>query len=310
VWVIDPHALCFVRFSSLIRSQLNYPIRGSTSVPNAIDLHTHTTASDGTLTPEKLVQVAASRDLNYLGIADHDTTNGLPGALAEAGRWPELTVIPAVELSATSSHGGDFHLLGYCIDATSGPLQEQLDEFRRDRESRVERIVERLRNAGVDISLDQVESNAAGGAISRAHIGRVLIEQGEVETINEAFDRWLGRNRPGFVPRRPLFAQDAVRLVRESGGFAVLAHPLTMGDYRKQLPELIDAGLAGIEAHYGPYSPEARSMLADLALKHDLIATGGSDYHGPDHREGRDLGNVQVPERVLDDLRKLAPDCL
>jgi 3',5'-nucleoside bisphosphate phosphatase len=304
------HTRFLVRFDFVIQGQLDWPIWGSTPVPNAIDLHTHTTASDGTLAPEKLVQVAGDRGLKYLGIADHDTTNGLAGAIAEAERWPDLTVIPAVELSATSSHGGDFHLLGYCIDATSATLQDQLDEFRRDRETRVERIVERLRNAGVDISLDQVESNAAGGAISRAHIGRVLIEQGEVETINEAFDRWLGRNRPGFVPRSPLFARDAVRLVQESGGFAVLAHPLTMGNYRKQLPELIDAGLVGIEAHYGPYSPEDRSMLADLASRHDLIATGGSDYHGPDHREGRDLGNVQVPVRVLDDLRKLAPDCL
>jgi 3',5'-nucleoside bisphosphate phosphatase len=278
--------------------------------PSRVDLHTHTTASDGTLLPAELVRTAAASGLRFLGIADHDTTNGLDEALREAGKQRDLTVIPAVELSATSRGGGDFHLLGYCIDASSAPLQAQLDEFRRDRESRVERIVERLRKAGVDITLDQIEENAAGGAVSRAHIGRVLTEIGEVKSINEAFDRWLGRNRPAFVPRKPLFAADAVNVIRESGGVAVLAHPLTMGRYERQLPELIDAGMVGIEAYYGPYSDAERAMLAKLASDHGLIATGGSDYHGPDHREGRELGNAPVPERVIDDLRRLVPDCI
>jgi 3',5'-nucleoside bisphosphate phosphatase len=275
-----------------------------------IDLHTHTTASDGTLSPQELVEKAVTSGIRYLGIADHDTTNGLAAAIDESTRWPDITVIPAVELSATSTEGGDFHLLGYCIDSTSEPLQRTLDEFRRDRESRVERIVQRLRDHGVDITLDQVEANAAGGAVSRAHIGRVLIDLGEVQTITEAFSRWLGKNKPAFVPRKPLAAGEAVRLIRDSGGFAVLAHPLTMGDYTRQLPELIDAGLAGLESYYGPYSPEDRAMLAELAVRHGLIATGGSDYHGPDHREGRELGHAGVPESVLAEFRRLSPDCL
>jgi 3',5'-nucleoside bisphosphate phosphatase len=282
----------------------------SDSPTSTIDLHTHTTASDGTLSPSELVQMAAQRGIEYLGIADHDTTNGLAEALETARSYPELTIIPAVELSATATRGGDFHLLGYGIDASSPELQRVLLEFRHDRESRVERIVRRLQDHHVPITLDQVEANAAGGAVSRAHIGRVLMEIGEVETINEAFARWLGKNRPAFVPRKPLFAADAVRLVRESGGFSVLAHPLTMGRYQEQLPELIDAGLAGIEAWYGPYSDAEREMLAALADELGLIATGGSDYHGPDHREGRELGQVYVPERVLDDIRLLAPSLL
>jgi 3',5'-nucleoside bisphosphate phosphatase len=277
---------------------------------NRIDLHTHTTASDGTVPPARLVHEAAERGIVYLGIADHDTTNGLPEAIAASQQLPEITVIPAVELSATSSRGGDFHLLGYCIDASSPALQRALDEFRRDRESRVERIVERLRSNGISISLDQVEANADGGAISRAHIGRVLIEIGEVETIDEAFKRWLGKHRPAFVPRKPLMSDDAVNLVREAGGFSVLAHPLTMGRYQLQLPELIDAGLTGIEAYYGPYRVEERLTLAKMAKEHGLIATGGSDYHGPDHREGRDLGNVSVPESVLDAFYEISPNCL
>lgn len=272
-----------------------------------IDLHTHTTASDGTLRPAELVREATCLGIEYLGISDHDTTNGLTEALEEAARLPEITVIPAVELSATSRNGGDFHLLGYCIDATSASLQESLDEFRRDRESRVEQIVDRLRSAGVDITHDHVEANAAGGAVSRAHIGRVLMEIGEVESIDEAFDRWLGTNRPAFVPRKPLLTSDAVNLVREAGGFTVLAHPLTMGDYRKQLPELIDAGLSGLEVYYGPYSGDQRQILTDIAREHGLIATGGSDYHGPDHREGRALGQAAVPEMVLEAFVERCP---
>jgi 3',5'-nucleoside bisphosphate phosphatase len=273
-----------------------------------IDLHTHTTASDGTLAPGDLVRSAYEHGIRYLAIADHDTTNGLDEARDAASRLLDLTLLPAVELSGTSANGGPFHLLGYGIDPTSKPLQTRLDDFRLDRERRVVRIVELLRDAGVEITLDEVERKAGGGAISRAHIGRVLVDNGQVETIGEAFSRWLSRKRPAFVPREPLFSAEAVRLVSEAGGIAVLAHPLTMGDYRRQLPELIEAGLTGIEVYYGPYSDDERMTLAELARRNNLITTGGSDFHGPDHREGRELGDAGVPEHVLDDLQRLLPD--
>ena len=275
----------------------------NTSRPGLIDLHTHTTASDGTLSPSELVRAAADVGIEYLGIADHDTTNGLAEALAEAENVSGLIVIPGVELSGTSTHGGPFHLLGYGIDPAHVPLQAALDSFRQDRERRVELIVQRLRQAGIDITQGQIEANAQGGAISRAHIGRVLMELGEVETIDQAFSLWLGRNRPAFVPRAPLFVPDALRLVHEAGGVAVLAHPLSMGDYRRQLPELIEHGLAGIEVYYGAYDDAQRSMLAGVASNNGLIATGGSDFHGSDLREGRELGQANVPETVIEDLR-------
>ena len=275
-----------------------------------IDLHTHTSASDGTLTPEELVRTAAALGLEFLGIADHDTTDGLTPAISEAEQFPDLTIIPAVELSATSERGGAFHLLGYCIAPDAPGLQGALEDFRRTRDVRVEQIVARLREHGSAITLDQVMDKAAGGAVSRAHIGRVLVDLEEAESIDAAFSSWLGRNRPAFVPREPLFAEDAVRLIRDAGGVSVLAHPLTMGDYRRQLPELIDAGLRGIEAYYGPYTDEERSRLLDIATRNGLIVTGGSDYHGPEQREGRELGGVAVPESVLDELQRLAPGCL
>lgn len=274
-----------------------------------IDLHVHTTASDGTLSPRDLVREAQTREIRYLGITDHDSTEGLAEAIDEASSIGSVTVIPGVELSATSVAGGDLHLLGYCIDPGGSALQRALDEFRRSREARVERMVRRLRENDVPITLEQVETKAAGGAVSRAHLGRVLIDLGVVETIDQAFAQWLGRGRPGFVPREPLFAGNAVDLVREAGGVAVLAHPLTMGDFRRQLPELVEAGMVGIEVYYGPYSPEQRSELARVAREFGLIATGGSDYHGPEHREGRDLGGVDVPLTVIDELRRHAPGC-
>lgn len=275
-----------------------------------IDLHTHTTASDGLLAPRDLVRAAADHGITYLGIADHDSTAGLAEAIDEASRLRGITVVPAVELSASSEHGGDFHLLGYCIEPEGTALQEELERFRRDRETRVERMVDRLYEHGVPITMEQVHAKASGGAVSRAHIGRVLIDLGTVESVDEAFKSWLGRGRPAFEPRRPFSAREAVQLILSAGGLPVLAHPLTMGDYRRQLPELIESGLRGIEVYYGPYGDEERAVLAEVAGTHDLLATGGSDYHGPEHREGRDLGAVGVPESVIENLRAAAPNCL
>jgi 3',5'-nucleoside bisphosphate phosphatase len=278
---------------------------GSTRPASNVDLHVHTTASDGTLTPREVVRHASSVGITHLGIVDHDSTAGLNEAIEEAARLPEITVIPGVELSATSSAGGDLHLLGYCIDPAGPALQEALDHFRRTRETRIARMVERLRQHDVPITQEQVDNKSRGGSVSRAHVGRVLIDLGVVETVDQAFSEWLGRGRPGFVPREPLRASEAIRLVLATGGVPVLAHPLTMGDYRKQLPELIDAGLKGIEVYYGPYSADERNVLREVAARHRLIATGGSDFHGPDDREGRELGSAPVPIQAVDELKRL-----
>lgn len=275
-----------------------------------IDLHTHTTASDGLLSPRELVRAAAERGVTFLGIADHDTTAGLAEAIDEAAGLDGISVVPAVELSASSTHGGDFHLLGYCVQPEGTTLQKALERFRRDREARIERMVTRLRDHGVPITLEQVEANAAGGAVSRAHVGRVLIELGVVDNVDDAFSTWLGRGRPGFEPRKPFSAHEAVELILAAGGVPVLAHPLTMGDFQQQLPELIDAGLKGIEVYYGPYGDDERAILANVAGANGLIATGGSDYHGPEHREGRDLGAVDVPLTAIEHLRSAVPGCL
>ena len=281
----------------------------TTAKSSTIDLHVHTTASDGTLCPGEVVRQAAACGIAWLGVTDHDSTAGLDEAIAEAERLPEIQVIPGVELSATAREGGDLHLLGYCIDPDSSELQGRLNAFRRERQERVYRIVERLRDAGVPITIEQVADEAGDGAVSRAHIGRVLIELGEVDTIGDAFNRWLGRGRPAFVPRPPLMVDDAIAMIRAAGGVSVLAHPLTMGRYERQLPEMLEAGLDGLECYYGPYSEEERQGLAAIARKLGLIATGGSDFHGPDHREGRELGGVYVPYEVLYALRSRAPDC-
>jgi 3',5'-nucleoside bisphosphate phosphatase len=269
-----------------------------------IDLHTHSTASDGTISPSDLVRRARSVGIRILSLTDHDSTAGIEEA-TRAGVELGVEVIPGVELSAESS-AGDLHLLGYFVDPESEALQVHLAGYREARDTRVARMVQRLREHGVPITLEQVMIKATGGSVSRAHVGRVLVDIGYAQSISDAFARWLGRNRPGFVPREPLGAADAVRVVIEAGGVPVLAHPLTLGVYRRQLPELKAAGLRGIEVYYGPYSDEQRAELLAAATQERLIATGGSDYHGPEHREGRELGTVLVPASCVEELRRAA----
>jgi 3',5'-nucleoside bisphosphate phosphatase len=284
-------------------SRVETDLRPGSTRPS-VDLHTHSTASDGTISPSELVRRAHHIGIRILSLTDHDSTAGIEEA-TRAGVELGVDVIPGVELSATSS-AGDLHLLGYFIDPESEALQVHLAGYREARDRRVIQMVTRLREHGVPITLEQVMIKAAGGSVSRAHIGRVLVDLGYAQSISDAFARWLGRNRPGFVPREPLGAADAVRVVLDAGGVPVLAHPLTLGVYRRQLPELKAAGLRGIEVYYGPYSDEQRAELLAAARQERLIATGGSDYHGPEHREGRELGAVMVPKSCVRKLRQAA----
>jgi 3',5'-nucleoside bisphosphate phosphatase len=269
-----------------------------------VDLHTHTIASDGLVTPEVLVHEAFQRGIAILSVTDHDSTDSVAAATA-TGEHVGVRVVPGVELSATSS-AGDLHLLGYFIDPEGDELQSHLIDYREARNVRARKMIARLQESGVPISLDQVMMKAGGGSVSRAHLGRVLVDLGFADSISDAFARWLGRNRPGFVPREPLIAADAIGLVLRNGGVPVLAHPLTMGDYQRQLPELKAAGLLGIEVYYGPYDPAQRAELLEVARAERLIATGGSDYHGPGHREGRDLGSGMPPASCVDDLARVS----
>ncbi len=272
----------------------------------SIDLHTHSTASDGLLSPADLVHLASSIGLTTLGLTDHDSTLGIDEARA-AGERDGVDVVPGIELSCTVS-AGELHMLGYFIDHQSADLQSTLSEFREGRRDRVARIVERLHGAGVAVDLDRVRELGSGGSVGRAHVARALVESGEVSSMDEAFERYLARGRPGYVERPRLTPSGAVELVHRAGGVAVLAHPFTVTELDTTLTELVENGLDGLEVYYSLYNSDQRARLARLAHDFGLVPTGGSDFHGLGEREGRDIGTAPVPEETVDLLRA-ACDC-
>lgn len=262
------------------------------------DLHTHSTASDGTLTPAELAHEAARRGLTVFALTDHDTVAGIPDA-SYASHQLGLTLVPGVELS-TRVDRGEVHILGYGINPNSQALQAALDRFRGARRTRATRMIERLRHLGVSLDTESLEGVSDASSIGRPHIARLLIESGHASNVQDAFDRYLGRGRPAYVAREALDPADAVHLIRDAGGVPVFAHPLSDPSFEARLSELSSAGLQGLEVYYGEYSDDERNMLAAIAEDRQLLRTGGSDYHGPDFREGRELGSVHIPRQAIE----------
>ena len=265
-----------------------------------VDLHTHSTASDGTLAPARLVALAAARGLRVLALTDHDTTAGLAEAAAGAAEHG-LRFVPGVELS-THVAAGEVHVLGYFIEPESPALAGALARFREAREGRAQTIVANLAAAGAPVAYERVVELAGGATIGRPHVARALVEAGHAASVQDAFDRYLVRGRPGYVERYRLLPPDAVRLIREAGGVPVLAHPYSAADLDALLPDLIAAGLDGLECYYGDYDDAQRDALLALAARHDLVATGGTDFHGPGLAHSRPLGGVAVPLACVDAL--------
>lgn len=251
----------------------------------SIDLHCHSTASDGTLTPARLVTAGAAAGLDVMAITDHDTTGGW--AEAAAARPDGLTLVRGAELSCRWSGGAGYpialHLLAYLFDPAEPRLAADLATLRQDREQRAEQIVIKLRADGVPISWEEVHGYAAGGSVGRPHIAQALIRAGLVNSTNEAFaSRWLGARY--FVPKTDLDVFEAVRAVREAGGVAVFAHPRATVRGRvvpdRLVAELADAGLFGLEADHEDHSPAERAHVRALAEDLGLVVTGSSDFHG------------------------------
>ena len=275
------------------------------SSPPKVDLHTHSTYSDGLLSPAALVEEAASRGVRFLALTDHDTVAGIPEARA-AGDHLGVEVIPGVELSAAFESGGEVHLLGYFVDIDDPALLEQLAGYGRARATRMERMVERLGRIGAPVGLERVREIAGHGTVGRPHLGRALVEAGHAADLSDAFARYIGGGKPAFVPRPRIDPRDAITLVCGAGGVPVLAHPFSVGDIEGVLDRLVPAGLAGMEVDYGEYDDEGREMLRQTAARRGLIATGGSDFHGPDLRVARELGSVPVPLAAVERLREAA----
>jgi len=263
------------------------------------DLHAHTTASDGTFTPRQLVELAKQNGLSAVAVTDHDTTAGLAEAV-ETARILGIEVVPGIELS-TVFEGKEVHVLGYFYDPENHELKEVTSKMREDRITRMDRMITRLQEVGVEITRDEVVTEAQGGAIGRPHIARVLVRKGYVTDIPDAFDQYLGAGRPGYVKRAVMTPAEAVELIIRAGGSPVVAHPgLVDKDYL--FDTLVPLGLVGLEAYHPDHPADKRRHYEALAEHHGLIATGGSDFHGGGAEHRGDLGSVHVS---LDIVRQL-----
>ncbi len=268
-----------------------------------VDLHIHSTASDGTLTPAQIVQEAAALGLTAVSIVDHDTLEGVDGALEAAEGLP-VEVIPGVEVN-TDVGPLDVHILGYWFDPGDERLRRTLADVRLARLGRAEQIVTKLRELGVPMELDDVLRQAGGAAVARPHVAAALVELGVVGKVQTAFDRFLGRGRRAYVPRYRLTPRQAIDAIRQAGGVPVLGHPGLVGRDRL-IRQLARDGLEGLEAWHIDHSDVMVAKYQALAAELDLVVTGGTDSHGPGGSRPVEVGQVTAPDAVLGPLRSRA----
>jgi len=270
-----------------------------------VDLHIHSTASDGRLSPAEVVYKSVELGVTIIAIADHDSVDGIAPALIAANAFSWLKVIPCVEISTDVPHG-EVHVLGYLIDYTDHKLKAALDRFRSSRVRRAQGMVTKLRNLGVHIDWQRVQEIAGSGSIGRPHIAQAMLEKGYIASVKEAFTKYISRDGPAYVEREKMTPAEAVELILQAKGLPVLAHPLTINDPETMVVELKAAGLIGIEAYYNGYTGDEINRLVALADRHNLIATGGSDYHGLDTATETMIGGVDVPMESAEQLIALA----
>lgn len=276
-----------------------------------IDLHIHTTASDGTLSPSDVVMLAKKQGFTSIAIADHDTVGGVPQAM-RAGEEQGVQVLPCVELSVGKEH--EIHLLGYGIDPQSGYIKAILEQMQRDRDDRIKAMVEKLAEAGFPIELSEVEKKASG-SIGRPHIASVLIEKGVVGSVKDAFAKYIGKNAPYYVERRKISTRQAIETILNAGGVPVIAHPgqllLSETHLLSWIDYMIGFGLRGLECYHSGHTRQWEVFLRRVCKERGLLVTGGSDFHGtvkPDIALGTGLANwrdaPQCLERLLDAMDK------
>ncbi len=274
-----------------------------------IDLHTHSTASDGTFEPSELVILAKNTGLKALALTDHDTTEGLKSAY-ETALDIGLPFVCGVEISVKFSGPGHFHLLGYFLKPEVPELKDTLERLQKARDERNKKMVEKLQALGISISMEELRE-VAKGEIGRPHIANLLVKKGVVKSFEEAFEKYLKKGAPAYVPKALLSPQEAIELVLKAKGIPVLAHPVTLKlnylELKNYLKELKDFGLMGIEAYYTEHSPEFTKVLLEYAKEFGFLVTGGSDFHGankPDIKLGKGLGNLRVPFECYENLVK------
>jgi len=261
--------------------------------PDKIDLHSHTLASDGALSPRDLVRKAIEHGVSVLAITDHDSTEGIAEARAEASRRPGFTLVPGLEINC-DVEGAEIHVLGYLVDHEALWFQEFLREQRAARTERVHRLAARLAELGMPIDPAEVLALAGEAAPGRPHVAQVMVKRGYVKSVREAFDKYLRSDGPANVPRHRLTPVEAIGVIRRARGVPVLAHP-GLADRDAMIPALVDAGLGGIETYYAEHSTEQVRKYLDLCRRFDLVATGGSDYHGAHTGRTNPPGTPAVP---------------
>jgi predicted metal-dependent phosphoesterase TrpH len=279
----------------------------------SIDLHIHTTASDGTFTPEQVVSHARQLKLKAIAITDHDTVAGSKEALS-SGIPPSLGFSTGVEISATPPPfypgSGSFHLLGYSIRLDDPKMNRTLEKLQQARKNRNPSIINRLNKLGISITLDEVRREAGEGQLGRPHIAQLMVKKRAVASIDEAFDQFLGTGKPAYVDKQRVACFKAIEIILDAGGVPVLAHPGLL-DYKteSQLDDLIGklkkAGIQGMEVYYSGHTPDQTRLYAELAKRHDLLMTGGSDFHGaiqPDIEMGSGQGDLIVPYELFEKL--------
>jgi len=270
-----------------------------------VDLHSHTTASDGTFSPRDLIREAARRGVRVLAVTDHDSTEGLAEAIDEAERHRPLQIVPGIEINCDVD-GGEIHILGYYLDYEASWFQDFCRAQRAERRQRVHRMAARLAELGMPIDPEEVFALVQEGSAGRPHVAQVMVSRGYVKSVRAAFDQFLGSGKPGHVPREKLLPEEAVRLIRRAAGVPVFAHP-GLADRDAMIPGLVDAGLMGIECFYNEHSATQTAGYVETCRRYGLVTTGGSDFHGPRVRSAQ-LGTPSVPLAVWEALKAKAAE--
>ena len=275
-----------------------------------IDLHTHSTASDGKLYPAELMRHAQAVGIEVIALTDHDTLSGLEEASEEAARIG-VELIPGVEISAENKPG-TLHMLGYYVDPSDAELMETLSWLRGGRDDRNHIILSKLAELGCPLEWDEVAALAGGESMGRPHIATAMVNRGYVSSFNDAFDRYLGKGAAAYTDRDKMTPEIAIKCIRSAGGLPVLAHPQTLSLSDDELSDLLSRltsmGLAGVEVYYYSHSEEETALYTSLARRYGLIVTGGSDFHGPgmiETRLGVGRGNMKIPKSIADELKQL-----
>ena len=266
------------------------------------DLHLHTTFSDGTASPDELVQQALEAGLTAIAVTDHDCVDGVAGAVAAAGG--RLEVIPGVEMTV-AFRGVELHVLGLFVDLNGSAIHDRLAGFRQLRVTRLKQMLERLKTYGVTLSLEEVLELSEQGSAGRPHLALAMVRRGYVKSPEEAFDRFIGDKAACFVKGATMTPRDAAELIRAAGGVSALAHPARFVP-DAWLPELWASGIQGIEAYHPDHSAQTAERYRRYAAEHKLLVTGGSDAHGTWKTDGPSVGSVTIPYEYVDELKAAA----